>query len=56
MSITIHNLIRAKTEEKKWQQNLVRKGIPLRLLDGQQETTPGSSLLSNSLGGSISYL
>jgi hypothetical protein len=35
----------------KWQKNLTRKNILTRLLDGQPETNPGSSLLSNSPGG-----
>ncbi|KAJ6984854.1 hypothetical protein NC653_022983 [Populus alba x Populus x berolinensis] len=35
----------------KWQKNLTRKNILPRLLDGQPETNPGSSLLSNSPGG-----
>ncbi|KAJ6905358.1 hypothetical protein NC652_023189 [Populus alba x Populus x berolinensis] len=36
----------------KWQKNLTRKNTLPRLLDGQPETNPGSSLLSNSPGGS----
>ena len=35
----------------KWKKNLSRKNILTRLLDGQPETNPGSSLLSNSPGG-----
>ena len=35
----------------KWQKNLTRKNILPRLLDGQPETNPGSSPLSNSPGG-----
>jgi len=51
---TMHALSAVPNKAKrggKWQKNLTRKNILTRLLDGQPETNPGSSLLSNSPGG-----
>jgi len=51
---TMHALSAVPNKGKrggKWQKNLTRKNILTRLLDGQPETNPGSSLLSNSPGG-----